>query len=456
MIHAVINFIINLRRFPRRGFGWFVGLLGLIGLASAGYLGAPLLASPQVQVFEQVWQTVNENFYTSNFNGVDWAALRQKYRPLVSQAADAQTAAEVINQMLAELKVSHTRFYRPEQIPYYQLLGIFQPKWEQLPPPMQRLFPNRRYEYTGIGAQTRELAGKVFVSGVLDGSPAQTAGVKVGDELLRVNGQPYQAIASFQGKAGKPLQLELQRQPPPASPLSLQIIPQVYDSTTMFVDAQNASTRVFADAQDPRIKLGYVHIWSNAADPNQQQLRTNLLSGKLSQADGLILDLRDGWGGGSTDYLNIFTGKSPGYTSISRDGRRYTYSPQWCKPVVMLVNQGSRSSKEIVAYGFKTLRIGPVVGSTTAGAVLGGRPYFMADGSMLYLAVTDVFVDGQQRLEGEGVSPDRSIPFELPYAQGTDPQFQYAKGVLSSLVGTERRFNMTPRDLTLPAPLCRM
>jgi carboxyl-terminal processing protease len=45
----------------------------------------------------------------------------------------------------------------------------------------------------------------------------------------------------------------------------------------------------------------------------------------------------------------------------------------------------------------------------------------MQDGSLLYLAVADVLVDGE-RLEGKGVTPDISVSFPLAYAQGADPQ----------------------------------
>jgi carboxyl-terminal processing protease len=50
----------------------------------------------------------------------------------------------------------------------------------------------------------------------------------------------------------------------------------------------------------------------------------------------------------------------------------------------------------------------------------------MRDGSLLYVAVTNVFVNGNQRLEGKGVIPDINIPFPLEYAQGVDPQKQTA------------------------------
>ena len=66
-----------------------------------------------------------------------------------------------------------------------------------------------------------------------------------------------------------------------------------------------------------------------------------------------------------------------------------------------------------------------MVGSKTAGAVVGGRPFLMSDGSLLYVAVVDVYVDGK-RLEGQGVTPDIPVPFALEYAEGNDPQKEQA------------------------------
>jgi carboxyl-terminal processing protease len=113
-------------------------------------------------------------------------------------------------------------------------------------------------------------------------------------------------------------------------------------------------------------------------------------------------------------------------TIIPRDRKSYKSDFHWRKPVVMLVNEGSRSGKEILAFGFQRYKIGPVVGSKTAGAVVGGRPFIMQDGSVLYLAVADVFVDDKYRLEGKGVTPDVSVPFSLEYAAGADPQKERA------------------------------
>jgi carboxyl-terminal processing protease len=99
----------------------------------------------------------------------------------------------------------------------------------------------------------------------------------------------------------------------------------------------------------------------------------------------------------------------------------------------MLVNGGTRSGKEILAYGFKKYGLGEVIGTQTTGAVLAGRAFLLSDGSLLLLAVADVRVDGQ-RLEGVGVTPTIEVPFAVEYAQGKDPQLERAIDLLSRSV----------------------
>jgi carboxyl-terminal processing protease len=329
----------------------------------------------------------------------------------------------VINQMLSELKTSHTYFYTPNQPAYYQILGIFAPRSPDFRQQLKKFFPTGKIEYSGIGIFTQDINGKTFVSGVLDGSPADKAGLQVGDQLLSVEGRPFQPIQSFAEKAGQSVTLKIQRSANPNSQQDIAVTPTMLDATTMFLDAMQASTQV---TEREGKKIGYVHIWSYAGDQYQQQLEEELLYGRLQDADGFVLDLREGWGGAPQTALNIYTAKDLAVTNIPRNGTRNTYHSQWNKPVVMLVNEGSRSAKELLAYGFQQFGIGPVVGEKTAGAVVAGRPFLMQDGSLLYVAVADVYVSGNQRLEGNGVTPDIVVPFSPEYAQGEDPQKERA------------------------------
>jgi carboxyl-terminal processing protease len=397
-------------------------LAALLALACPAAAGAP-------GVLVEVWETVRERFHDPALNGLDWQAVRQRYEPEAARAASADELAAVINRMLAELGASHTAYYTRLDPEYYQLLAIFRggPMRHEL----ERLFPDGRIGWTGIGIETERLDGRLFVRSVLDGAPGQQAGLRFGDEILAAAGGEYHPVRSFEDKAGTAVPLLVRREPPPAEPFELPVVPRWLDASEIFFQAMEHSVRLFERGGR---SIGYVHVWSYAGEPYHELLQQLLAAEPLRGADALLLDLRDGWGGANPGYLSLFNPRVPQLTMIQRDGTRSVYDPQWRRPVGLLVNAGSRSGKEILAHGFRRFGLGPVIGSTTAGAVLGGQPFLLSDGSLLYLAVLDVLVDGE-RLEGRGVEPDFPVPVQLPYAAGSDVQLERALEILSTRGG---------------------
>ena len=131
------------------------------------------------------------------------------------------------------------------------------------------------------------------------------------------------------------------------------------------------------------------------------------------------------------NYLSIFWRDVPLLERITRDGTKQPFDTQIRKPAVLLINGGTRSGKETVAYFAKKHRLARLVGERTAGAVVAGGPFCLSDGSMLLLAQSDGRVDGE-RLEGVGVAPDIEVPFDFRYAAGNDPQLARALDVLAS------------------------
>jgi len=383
--------------------------------------------SANLTVFEEVWRTVREHFYDPTFHGLDWAAVGERYRPLAAAAASEAERSAVINRMLSELVASHTGHYTPADPAYYQLLDIFSGALRR---PLRRLFPDGQVTYPGIGVFTRQLDGKTFIAGVLEGLPAWKAGLVIGDEMITADAEPYHPLRSFAGKVSQDVTLTIRRLVDGPTQ-EVVVVPERIKPNEAFLKAMAESARII-DANG--VKIGYIHVWSYAGTQYQELLERELSSGKLKEADALVWDLRDGWGGAQAEYLHLFNGRAPTTTLINRDGQKSIANATWRKPVAMLINSGTRSGKEILAYGFKEYGIGETIGSHTAGAVLAGRAYLLSDGSLLLVAVADVLVDGQ-RLEGVGVAPTISVPFPLAYAQGKDPQLDRAVEVLSRAVG---------------------
>ncbi|WP_275200929.1 PDZ domain-containing protein, partial [Bradyrhizobium sp. CSA207] len=112
--------------------------------------------------------------------------------------------------MLSELHASHTRFYTPDEPEYYQLADIFVGALRRRG--LQRAFPDGRISYPGIGIISGfEATGRNTITGVIDGTPAQQAGLRAGDEIIAADGTAFEPIESFRGKVGKSVVLEVRR-----------------------------------------------------------------------------------------------------------------------------------------------------------------------------------------------------------------------------------------------------
>jgi carboxyl-terminal processing protease len=404
-----------------------IALIVLLVIGFAAPAGAEVAPhqKPDIAVFDQVWRLVDQHFYDRDFRGHDWKALRDRYRPLAEAAPDDDAQAKVISDMLAELGASHTARYRQNDPAYYQLADIFSGSLRR---ELRELYPNG-VRYPGIGLFTRQIDGKLFVSGTIAGLPADKAGVLVGDEIVDLDGKPFEAVDSFKGKAGQTMTMHVRRAAGgDILPIALQ--PVWIEPADDFESAMSDGARIIESGGR---KIGYVRIWSYAGDRYQDKLE-EILSGKLADADALIWDLRDGWGGAQPYYLDIFSKLGPTMELTERGGDHEFVNVKWRKPVALLINGGSRSGKEVLAYGFKKYHVGEVIGTRTAGALLAGRAYLLNDDSLLLLAVADVAVDGE-RLERVGVAPTIEVPFPLEYAAGKDPQIDKAVEVLTHQIG---------------------
>ncbi len=399
-------------------------LLVTVALAGTAITSAHAAPPTRGEVFEEIWSTVRDNFHDRSFNGVDWNEARKRFGPSAAQAPSDEEFAAIINSMLATLHTSHTHYYNAAEPEYFQLIGIF---WSFLEPKLKPFLPDGKPDYPGIGIGTHVLDEKLFVHHVFDGLPAREAGLRAGDEILGVDGAAFQPVRSFAGKVGQPVRMRIRRAAK-AEPVEVVVTPKLFDPTKMFIEAMKASVEII---KRDGVKVGYVHVWCYAGEKYQLQLDEEL-NGRLREADALVIDLREGWGGASPRYLWPFIAPALTTSFIGEDGKRITHEEAWTKPVCLLVNEGSRSGKELLTYLFKKARRGPVVGTRTGGAVSLGRPFVLGDGSILYLAVSEYLVDGT-RLEGVGVAPDVDVPFNPAYNGEDDPQKSRAVEVISRL-----------------------
>jgi carboxyl-terminal processing protease len=429
-------------------------ILAAVALASGDKQAPP--ASPAEsfdpeRCFDRVWQIVQKQFWDPRFNGVDWEEAGKRYRPEALRAAGHEEFAAVVNRMLAELRTSHTCYLTRWDPDYYTLQAALLSQTmadccTSEPAVVERQQPGHyssqgRPHRTGIGIVTRQIDGRHYVSHVLAQSPAQKAGVLLGDLLLEVDAQPFHPIRSFEDKAGREVELILQRGPAESSRLRVKVTPEDREEKDIWENDSGVGTRI-VEHQGHRfayMPLGWLSGW----------LMREVLDRGFDLAcnsEGILIDLRHGFGGSPViEYIDPFLRTELQGTTdemILRD-RRIAFQAAFGGPVIVLINGNTRSGKELLAYYFQKSRRATLLGERTAGSVSGGRMHRICEHSLLYCCVAMITIDGK-RLEAVGVEPDIEVPFDIRFAAGRDLQFERAKDEMVKLLHASPQHDSGP------------
>jgi carboxyl-terminal processing protease len=376
-------------------------------------------------LIDEIAGIVGQNFYSpARLEQMGWrAAVLRAHEEFAATHAAAERAA-VLRKLVASLKTSHTAYYPRADPAYWDLASLFEPVLQRVC--SKELTPGFPIARDEIGVFWKQVEAEWFIGGVFVGGPADTAGLKLGDRIVAADGQPFSPVEAFAGRAGKTVSLQVQRVPG-GSPISVLVTPR---STRPQEQLRQATADSWRIIEHKGRRIAYIHVWSWATIEFQKVVLDAIAKSNAAAVDGFILDVRDGWGGAQGNYLGIFWRDVPLLECITRDGKTQLIDQQIRRPAVLLVNGGTRSGKETIAYGAKKHGLARLVGERTAGAYTFGRPFCLSDGSLLLLAVSDARVDGD-RLEGRGVAPDVEVPFDFRYAAGKDPQLARALDVLS-------------------------
>lgn len=147
-----------------------------------------------------------------------------------------------------------------------------------------------------------------------------------------------------------------------------------------------------------------------------------------SGKQALIVDVRGNSGGSEHDRFLQLLARKQYITHKPRTGVAGEDAPLAVPgPVALLVDERTSSDAEILAQGFRELKIGEIIGVTTHGAVIGTEVQPLLDGSTLKIPTVGWFTLAGQNLENHGVSPDVAVPRDLNRAdRGEDNQLDEA------------------------------
>lgn len=364
------------------------------------------------EAFEQIQKTVQKAFYDRGLLGAHWNSIVQRYRARLPEAQTRPAFQNVINAMLGELKASHTSYVVEDDIEFFLFHAV-----------RESTLKEYRAEHIGMLGQRTDRG--FLVTAVLEGYPAERAGIRVGDTLFDEKGAPVTSAGSFRGKSGKKVSLRVLRG---ETVQTLVVTPVRENVLQSFLEASRRSARIVPVGGR---RIAYLHLWTMAHRAFQQLLEARVV-GPLYPADGLVLDLRDGFGGHLDGFADVFFRPDFSWEMQTPSARPSVLHTGYGKPMVVLINRGTRSAKELLSYTLKQSHRARVVGTNTAGAVLGAGFFPIGKQALLELAVTDMQFD-RMRLEGVGVAPDVLVEPSGPYTSH-DRQLQQAQQELLRLL----------------------
>lgn len=295
-----------------------------------------------------------------------------------------------------------------------------------------------------LGMETQPASGGGYlITAALEGYPAHTAGLRRGDVILEIDGNPFHPVLSFNPDAEEqsfvandtPVTLAYRRDEALLSTRLTPIFESLYDS---YRSATLNSVLSFAAGNKV---IGYLRLW--ALTRQTADLTTlRLVLASLKDTDGLILDLRNSHGFLAAEHIDFFRASRSDFLTVSlgqnrtaphllpvrtRDESLRAYR----RPIAILVDDSTRGAGELLAYQLAKLERVITLGEATPGRL--GQRFLNESGELVYRRNSELRVDGQP-FEGVGLTPKRAAPYPVDQTSRSDPQFQLAVNVLMGVI----------------------
>lgn len=372
------------------------------------------------RLLSEVWRIVDRAYVDDTFNHQNWWLVRQK--ALQQPLANREQTYTAIQKMLATLDDPFTRFMRPDQY--------------------RSLQTNTSGELTGVGLQiTQDTASKELrVISPIEGSPAEQAGIKPRDRILKING--ISTVDLSLDEAAERMR------GPIGSQVTLTVVQEAQDRAKAH-DVQIMRNRislnpVYAELrQQPNgTKVGYIRLSQFNANATAE-VANAIKRLEQDQADSYILDLRSNPGGllqSGIEVARLWLDEGTIVYTVNRNGIQDDFSAGGealtHDPLVVLVNQGTASASEILAGALQDNGRAKLVGDRTFGKGLIQSLFNLSDGSGLAVTIAKYETPAHHDINRLGISPDVVVPLTAQITReqvGTevDRQFQAAIELLS-------------------------
>ncbi len=370
-------------------------------------------AQEKMEVFKQGWRYMRDHFYDDKYHGADWNAVKTTYEPLISSARTMDEVRRLMNMMVGELNASH--------------LGVGGPSGFTATTVGKLGLRFNRAEY--------ENNGRLKITEVITLSPAAVSrSINVGDHLISVDGSNIVAGVNLdellEGKVGKRVELEVASSADGSNKRKVILKPISTGAEKNLLYRQWVEWNRAYVNQVSGGKLGYVHL-PDMGQGSLNQLYIDLDTENQSK-DGVVVDIRNNNGGFINPYVidvlarrGYLTMRERGMWNVP--GRTQLGQRALEKPTVLVVNQHSLSDAEDLTEGYKTLKLGKVIGEPTSGWIIFTWNTTLFDGTSLRLPRQLILGSDGKNMELNPRTPD--VPVTRPIGEtftGKDSQLDRA------------------------------
>lgn len=269
--------------------------------------------------------------------------------------------------------------------------------------------------YEGIGCTVATLEdGTISVIDMFEDSPSYKAGLKVGDIILKVDGESYEGktsndISNYIKNSGKSKVVLTVKRDNEEKDISINLSK---------VEIPHVSGKVIE--QDSK-KIGYIKI-SLFASNSYKQFKNKLDELEKSNIDDLIIDVRDNSGGylsSVTDICNLFLDKGKVIYQLEdskgKVKKKDTTKEKRKYDIVVLINGGSASASEILASAIKESYGGDIVGTNSYGKGTVQQTKKLLDGSMIKYTTQKWLTPDGNSINEVGVTPTKVVELNEEY-----------------------------------------
>jgi tricorn protease len=359
--------------------------------------------------FTQFWNAYHRSFYDPNFHGRDWAAIRNRYEPLLEAAETNDEFASLLHQMIGELEASHSEVTPATGGP--------------TAPVTPHLGFTFDYAYSGPGLRVR---------GVPAGAPGsyKKTEIKAGEYVLAINGKDvtldeklYQAINDKQDREFEFL-VSTNGERKGARTVKYKVLASTeWDD----LDYRNRTDRLRQYVEERSGgKAGYVHLQAMGA-ANQTKFEREVYE-YMAGKEAMIIDVRFNRGGNIADTLIDWIERKPhGFTRPRDAAPETTPYHAWEKKCIVLMNEHSYSNGEIFPAAMRARGLAKTVGMPTPGYVIWTSELRLVDGTGARMPQSGAYRADGTNLENNGEQPDERVPLSpADWLAERDPQLDRA------------------------------